>query len=155
MAYMAHQFQLAGANALVLFNRFYQPDIDIENLDVVPQVLLSTAQDLRLPMRWIALLYGQVSLELAASSGIHKGTDVVRMLMAGDQVTMLVSTLLRHGIEHLRTIELELEMWLEEHEYHSVQQLRGTMSQEYCPTPSEIGRGRSSQHLHSFNLRLR
>jgi dihydroorotate dehydrogenase (fumarate) len=152
MAYMAHQFQLGGANALVLFNRFYQPDIDIENLDVVPQVLLSNAQDLRLPMRWIALLYGQVNLELAASSGIHKGADVVRMLMAGAQVTMLVSTLLRHGIEHLHTIELELEMWLEEHEYHSVQQLRGTMSQEYCPTPSEFERVQYMKAIQTYQL---
>jgi dihydroorotate dehydrogenase (fumarate) len=137
---MAHQLQLGGADALVLFNRFYQPDIDIDNLDVVPHVLLSSPQDMRLPMRWIALLYDRVTLDLAATGGIHKGADVVRMLMAGAQVTMLVSVLLRHGIEHLQTIEQELEMWLVEHEYHSVRQLQGTMSQAYCPTPSEFER---------------
>jgi dihydroorotate dehydrogenase (fumarate) len=137
---MAHQLQLGGADALVLFNRFYQPDIDIDNLDVVPHILLSSPQDMRLPMRWIALLYDRVTLDLAATGGIHKGTDVVRMLMAGAQVTMLVSVLLRHGIEYLRTIEQELAMWLVEHEYHSVRQLQGTMSQAYCPTPSEFER---------------
>jgi dihydroorotate dehydrogenase (fumarate) len=111
-------------------------------------VLLSTAQDLRLPMRWIALLYGRITPDLAASGGIHKGVDVVRLLMAGARVTMVVSALLRHGIEHLQTIllqrgyanEQELERWLEEHEYHSVRQLQGTMSQAACPTPSEFER---------------
>jgi dihydroorotate dehydrogenase (fumarate) len=103
-------------------------------------VLLSTEQDLRLPMRWIALLYGRITLDLAASGGIHKGVDVLRLLMAGARVTMLVSALLRHGIEHLQTIEQELDRWLEEHEYHSVRQLQGTMSQAACPTPSEFER---------------
>jgi dihydroorotate dehydrogenase (fumarate) len=137
---MAHQLQLGGADALVLFNRFYQPDIDIDNLDVIPHILLSSPQDMRLPMRWIALLYDRVTLDLAATGGIHKGADVVRMLMAGAQVTMLVSVLLRHGINYLQTIEQELAIWLVEHEYHSVRQLQGTMSQAYCPTPSEFER---------------
>jgi dihydroorotate dehydrogenase (fumarate) len=140
LAAMAHQLQLRGADALVLFNRFYQPDIDIENLQVVPHVLLSTAQDMRLPMRWIALLYRRVGLDLAASGGIHTGEDVVRMLMAGAQVTMVVSALLYQGIEHLHTLERALERWLEEHEYDSVRQLQGTMSQASCPTPTEFER---------------
>ncbi len=140
LSYMAQRLQMCGADALVLFNRFYQPDIDIENLEVVPHVLLSTAQDLRLPMRWIALLYDRITPDLAASGGIHKGVDVVRLLMAGARVTMVVSALLRHGIEHLQSIEQELVRWLEEHEYHSVRQLQGTMSQAACPTPSEFER---------------
>jgi dihydroorotate dehydrogenase (fumarate) len=151
LAAMAHQLQSHGADALVLFNRFYQPDIDIENLEVTPHVLLSTAQDMRLPMRWIALLYGRVALDLAATGGIQKGSDVVRMLMAGAQVTMLVSVLLRHGIEHLQTIEQELERWLEEHEYTSVRQLQGTMSQAACPTPSEFERVQYMKAIQTYH----
>jgi dihydroorotate dehydrogenase (fumarate) len=151
---MAHQFQLAGADGLVLFNRFYQPDIDIENLEVAPHIILSTAQDLRLPMRWIALLYGRVTLELAATGGIHRGVDVVKMLMAGAQVTMLVSALLRHGIQYLQTIERELTQWLEEHEYQSIQQLQGTMSQMSCPTPSEFERVQYMKAIQTYQPQL-
>ncbi|KGF73669.1 dihydroorotate dehydrogenase [Neosynechococcus sphagnicola sy1] len=154
LANLAHQCQLRGADALVLFNRFYQPDIDIETLEVVPHVLLSTAQEMRLPMRWIALLYGRVALDLAASGGIHKGEDVVRMLMAGAQVTLLVSTLLRHGIEHLRTLEQDLEQWLEEYEYPSVRALQGTMSQASCPTPSEFERVQYMKAIQTYHPHL-
>ena len=140
LAYIANQLALAGADGLVLFNRFYQPDIDIENLEVNPHVLLSTPQDMRLPMRWIAILYGRVGADFAATSGIQRGVDVVRMLMAGARVTLLVSTLLRHGIDHLQTIEHELQHWMEEHEYETVDEMVGTMSQLYCPDPSEFER---------------
>ncbi|MGF1498307.1 MAG: dihydroorotate dehydrogenase-like protein [Elainellaceae cyanobacterium] len=140
MANMAKQLSLGGANGLVLFNRFYQPNIDIEALEVQPHVLLSTPQDLRLPMRWIAILYGHIHADLAATSGIHKAADVVRMMMAGASATMLVSVLLRHGIEHLQVIEQELTHWLEEHEYASIRQMKGTMSQIHCPNPSEFER---------------
>lgn len=140
MANMAKKVTDAGANGLVLFNRFYQPDIDIEALEVNPHVLLSTPQDMRLPMRWIAILYGRIETDFAATSGIHKASDVIRMLMVGANVTMLVSVLLRHGIEHLKTIETDLNVWLEEHEYESVKQLQGSMSQIKCPNPSEFER---------------
>jgi len=158
LTYFAHQLQSRGADALVLFNRFYQPDIDIENLEVTPHVLLSTPQDMRLPMRWIALLYGRVQLDLAATGGIQKGADVVRMLMAGAQVTQLVSVLLRHGIEQIRVVEQELERWLENHDYTTVKELQGTMSQSTCPTPSEFERVQymkaiQTYHPHPVNSR--
>lgn len=151
LSYMAQQLQAGGADALVLFNRFYQPDIDIETLEITPHVLLSTPQDMRLPMRWIAILYGRIALDFAATGGIQKGTDVVRMLMAGARVTMLVSALLRHGIEHLQTIEQELLRWLEEHEYHSVGQLQGTMSQISCPTPNEFERVQYMKAIQTYH----
>lgn len=150
MASMAHQLYEAGTDGLVLFNRFYQPDIDIEDLEVRPHVLLSTPQDMRLPMRWIALLYGRIPVDFAATSGIHKGQDVVRMLMAGATVTQLVSVLLRHGIGHLKNIEQELQTWLQEHDYESVQQLRGSMSQLRCPNPSEFERAQYMKAIQTY-----
>ncbi|HIK56959.1 MAG TPA: dihydroorotate dehydrogenase-like protein [Synechococcales cyanobacterium M55_K2018_004] len=151
MAYTAKQFADAGANGLTLFNRFYQPDIDIDELEVRPHVLLSTPQAMRLPMRWIAILYKRVNVDFAATSGIHRATDVVRMLMAGAKVTQLVSVLLRHGIEHLRDIEIDLQQWLEEHEYESIQQLQGTMSQAHCPNPSEFERAQYMKAVQTFH----
>jgi dihydroorotate dehydrogenase (fumarate) len=112
MANMARQLSDKGANALVLFNRFYQPDIDLETLEVFPNVLLSTPQDLRLPLRWIAILYGRTNAELAATSGVHQADDVLKMLMAGANVTMMASALLKHGLEHLQTVERDLRHWM-------------------------------------------
>jgi dihydroorotate dehydrogenase (fumarate) len=151
MANMAKKLTDAGANGLVLFNRFYQPDIDLEALEVNPNVLLSTPQDLRLPMRWIAILYGKIAADFAATSGIHKAPDVVKMLMAGANITLLVSVLLRHGIDHLKTIETDLRIWLEEHEYESVQQLRGSMSQINCPNPSEFERVQYMKAIQTYH----
>jgi dihydroorotate dehydrogenase (fumarate) len=150
-AYMAKQLCQAGADGLVLFNRFYQPDIDIEALEVRPQLLLSTPQALRLPMHWIGLLYGQVEGDLAATSGIHNAQDVIRLLMAGATVTQVVSALLRHGLGYLRTIEQDLLDWLTEHEYESVAQLRGTMSQKNCPDPSQFERVQYMKTLQTYH----
>lgn len=125
-----------GADALVLFNRFYQPDIELSTLSINPTVHLSTPGDMRLPLRWIAMLRGRIECDLAATSGIHRGLDALKMLMAGADVTMLCSVLLRRGIEHLRTIEHEMREWMEAHEYESVEQLKGSMSQKHCPDPS-------------------
>ncbi len=150
MANIARQLSLAGADALVLFNRFYQPDINIEELEVQPHVLLSTPQDMRLPMRWIAILYGHINAQFAATSGIHKAPDVVRMLMAGADVTLLVSALLRHGIEHLSSIDRDLRVWLEEHEYDSLRLLRGSMSQRNCPNPTEFERAQYMRAVQTF-----
>jgi dihydroorotate dehydrogenase (fumarate) len=149
MANMARCLDLAGADALVLFNRFYQPDIDLETLEVVPHVLLSTPQDLRLPMRWIAILYHRLQADLAATSGIHTAVDVVKMLMAGAQITMMYSALLKHGIDHLRTVEQELRDWMERYEYTSVQQMQGSMSQQHCPDPSAFERAQYMRALQS------
>ncbi len=150
-ANMAKRLTEAGANGLVLFNRFYQPDIDIETLDVRPSLLLSTPQDLRLPMHWIGILYGQIAADLAATSGIHNAQDVVRLMMAGASAVQIVSVLLRHNIGHLRSIETELIDWLTEHEYESVTQLRGTMSQRNCPNPSQFERVQYMKTLQSYH----
>lgn len=137
---MAKCVEETGANGLVLFNRFYQPDIDTETLEVTPHLLLSTPMAMRLPLTWIALLAGRVRVSLAATSGIHRATDVVKMLLVGADVTMLCSVLLRRGIPHLRVIEQELREWMEQHQYESVEQLKGSLSQKKCPDPSAFER---------------
>lgn len=136
MAHMAKKLDDAGANALVMFNRFYQPDIDLEALEVRPNVLLSTPQALRLPLRWIAILYGRINADMAATSGIHSPQDAIKMLMVGANVTMMASAILRNGLEYFRPMEQGLLDWLTEHEYESVQQLRGSLSQINCPDES-------------------
>jgi len=125
---------------LVLFNRFYQPDIDLDELEIRPHVLLSTPQALRLPLTWIGILYGRVRVNLAATSGIHGAEDVIKLLLVGADVTMLCSALLEEGISHLRYVEHDLREWLELHEYESVTQMQGSMSQLRCPDPSAFER---------------
>lgn len=136
MANMAKRLCDAGADGLVLFNRFYQPDINLVNLEAEPNLLLSTSRENRLPMRWIAILYGTMPVDFAATSGIHTAHDVIKMMMVGANVTMLVSVLLSHGIEQLGKIEKDLIEWLEVKEYESINQLQGSMSQINCPDPS-------------------
>ncbi len=150
MAHMARQLDWAGANGLVLFNRFYQPDIDLERLEVTPNVVLSTPAALRLPLRWIAILYGQVQADLAATSGIHTGADAVKALLAGASVAMLCSALLQRGIEHLRTVRSELEGWAAAHEYASLDQLRGSMSQRKYGSPTAFERANYIRALNTF-----
>ena len=153
MANMAKQLDQAGANGLVLFNRFYQPDIDIDELEIRPNVLLSTPQALRLPLTWIGILYGRIKASLAATSGVHGPEDVIKLLMVGADITMLCSTLLRNGINHLRYIEHGLIDWMEKHEYESVAQMKGSMSQLRCADPSAFERAqymkavKSVQHV--------
>jgi dihydroorotate dehydrogenase (fumarate) len=139
-ARFACQLDKQGADALVIFNRFYQPDIDLKNLEVAPAVLLSTPMAMRLPLRWVAILHGRIRANLAATSGIHRGTDALKMLMAGADVTMLCSVLMARGIDHIRVIEQEICEWMEEHEYDSVEQLKGSMSQRNCPDPTGFER---------------
>lgn len=150
MASMAKRLSNAGANALVLFNRFYQPDIDLELLEVVPNVILSTPQALRLPLRWIAILYGKVNSSLAATGGIHSAPDVLKMLMAGADVTMMCSALLKNGLRRIREVELEMVQWMEEHEYVSVEQMKGSMSHKSCPHPSAFERANYMKALKSY-----
>jgi len=153
MANMAKRLDQAGADGLVLFNRFYQPDIDLEELEIKPNVLLSTPQALRLPLTWIGILYGRIKANLAATSGVHGAEDVIKLLMVGADVTMLCSTLLRNGISHLRYVEQSLVEWMEKHEYESVRQMKGSMSQLRCPDPSAFERAqymravKSVQHV--------
>jgi dihydroorotate dehydrogenase (fumarate) len=139
-ANMAKRLDEAGANGLVLFNRFYQPDIELESLEVQPNILLSTPMAMRVPLRWIALLYDKLACNLAATSGIHRATDVLKMLMAGADVTMLCSVLIRHGVKQIGVIERDLIAWMEEHEYNSVEQLKGSLSQKNCENPSAFER---------------
>jgi len=150
MANMAKRLDQAGANALVLFNRFYQPDIDLETLEVKPNVLLSTPQALRLPLRWIAILYDRIKADMAATSGVHNAQDVLKVLMAGADVAMLCSTLLRNGIEHVRKIETDLCEWMEEHDYESIRQLQGSMSQKYCSDPTAFERSQYMRAVLSY-----
>jgi dihydroorotate dehydrogenase (fumarate) len=149
-ANLAKRLQQVGADGLVLFNRFYQPDIDIETLEVVPRLLLSTPLEQRLPMHWLALLYERVPLDLAATSGIQHGTDVVKMLMAGATTVQIVGALLRHGAEQLRVIEQELVEWLQAHEYESLAQLRGSMSLVRCPDPHHFERVQYIRSLETY-----
>jgi dihydroorotate dehydrogenase (fumarate) len=150
VANVAKQLDSAGADGLVLFNRFYQPDIDLEELAVKPSVILSTPQAMRLPMRWIAILFGRINADLAATSGIHTARDVAKMLMVGADVTMLCSVLLAKGVEQIGAIERELSQWLEEHWYDSVHQLKGSMSQMRCPDPSAFERAQYMRALTSY-----
>lgn len=150
MANLAKRLDTAGADALVLFNRFYQPDIDLENLEVIPNVLLSTPFAMRLPLRWIAILYEQMNASLAATSGIHTADDVLKMLMAGADVTMLCSALLKNGIGHIGKVLNDLQLWMEEREYESVKQMQGSMSYKRCDDPSGFERANYMKALHSY-----
>ncbi len=147
---MAGRFERAGADALVLFNRFYQPDIDLELMDVKPRLLLSTSQAMRLPLRWTAILYGQVDCDLAASGGIHTQEDVVKMLMAGASVTMLCSVLLKRGVQHIAHLERELVKWMETHEFESVAEMQGLMSQKHVSDPAAFERAHYIRTLQSY-----
>ncbi|NJM72726.1 MAG: dihydroorotate dehydrogenase-like protein [Scytonema sp. RU_4_4] len=150
MGNMAKRLDTAGADALVLFNRFYQPDINLKTLEVEPNVLLSTPHSMRLPLRWIAILYGRIHANLAATTGIHTGKDVVKMLMAGANITMLCSVLLQHGINHIQVIEQQLREWMKEHEYESVKLMQGSMSQQHCPNPSAFERAQYMRAIQTF-----
>lgn len=147
---MAMRLEKAGARGLVLFNRFYQPDIDIEMLDAVPHLVLSTSDELRLPLRWIAVLYGKVDCDLALTSGVHTAEDVIKGLLAGASVTMMASALLLHGVGHVTTVLKDLERWLVEHEYDSVAQLEGSMSLQSVPNPAAYERANYMRVLSSY-----
>jgi dihydroorotate dehydrogenase (fumarate) len=150
MANMAKRFDEAGANGLVLFNRFYQPDVNLDELEIQPSVLLSTPQALRLPLTWIGILYGRIRANLAATSGVHGAEDVVKLLMVGADVTMLCSALLRNGVGYLQQIEEGLLEWMEKHEYESVEQMKGSMSQIRCPNPSAFERAQYMKAVKSM-----
>lgn len=151
LAHFARQLDQSGASALVLFNRFYQPDIDLENLEVYPHVLLSTPQAMRLPLRWIAVLHRQVFADLAASSGIHTAEDVLKTLMVGADVTMMTSALLKYGIDYARIVLRGVEEWLEEHDYESVEQMKGSMSHRNCADPAAFERANYMKALSIYN----
>jgi dihydroorotate dehydrogenase (fumarate) len=150
MANMAVRLDKAGADGLVLFNRFYQPDIDLEALEVKPSVLLSTPQARRLPMHWIAILYGQVKADMAATSGIHNAQDAIKVLMAGASAAMVCSVLYKQGVDQIKTIVKDMQAWLDEHEYESIKQLQGSLSQKNCPDPTAFERAHYMRAIHNF-----
>jgi dihydroorotate dehydrogenase (fumarate) len=150
MANMASRLSDHGADALVLFNRFYQPDFDLENLEVAPRLVLSNSDDLRLPLRWVAILYGRLNADLAITSGIHTSCDVIKGLMAGARVTMMASELLQRGIGRVGQVLDELVAWLEQHEYESVMQMIGSMSQQHCAEPAAFERANYMKMLQSY-----
>jgi dihydroorotate dehydrogenase (fumarate) len=142
----------AGAKGLVLFNRFYQPDIDPEALEVVPSLELSTSSELRLPLRWVSILYGKVNADLALTSGVHTAEDVVKAMMAGAKVTLLASALLKHGPTYTSSLLENLRAWMEAHEYESIQQMQGSMSQAKVADPAAYERANYMKVLQSFRV---
>jgi dihydroorotate dehydrogenase (fumarate) len=150
---LAMQLDETGIDGLVLFNRFYQPDLDIERLEVVPNLVLSTSAELRLRLRWIAILYGHVHANLAVTGGVHTAEDVLKAMMAGASVTMMTSALLLHGVEHLAHVRASLVSWMKEHEYESVRQMLGSMSQRNVPDPAAFERANYLKVLRSYALR--
>jgi dihydroorotate dehydrogenase (fumarate) len=155
LANMAGQLVEAGANGLVLFNRFYQPDLDIEAMEVLPALELSTSVELRLPLRWIAILHRRHRVSLAASTGVHTATDVVKVLLAGADVAMMTSALLRNGPDHLRPLEIQVRDWMDRHSFETVAQLRGRLSQRSVPNPSAFERANYIKTLASHPARSR
>jgi len=152
VAHMAQRLEQAGANALVLFNRFYQPDIDLENLEVVPDLELSTSDLLRVRLRWIAILYGRIKADLAVTGGVHSAGDVLKAMMTGAKIAMMTSVLLHRGIDHLRVIQADLLKWMEDHEYASIQQMQGSMSQKAVPHPAAFERANYIRVLRSYRV---
>jgi dihydroorotate dehydrogenase (fumarate) len=145
------RLEQAGANGVSIFNRFYQPDIDLDTLDVIPKLELSNATEALLRIRWTALLHGRVNLSLAVTGGFHQTSDVIKALMAGADVVHLCSVLLKEGSGKLTTMRAELEQWLEEHEYESVEQLKGSVSQQHAIDPSAYERANYIQVLDSYS----
>ena len=149
-ANMAKRLVDEGASGLVLFNRFYQPDIDLDTLEVVPRLVLSNSTELRLPLRWVAILYGRLLADLAITTGIHTSQDVLKALMAGAKVTMMASELLQNGIRRINVILDEMRHWMNEHEYESVAQMIGSMSQQHCAEPAAFERANYMKMLASY-----
>ena len=150
IANMASRLIDHGADGLVLFNRFYQPDFDLDNLEVAPRLVLSNSDDLRLPLRWVAILYGRLNGDLAITSGIHTSHDVIKGLMSGAKVTMMASELLKNGVRRIGQVLNELIKWMDEHEYESAMQMIGAMSQKHCAEPAAFERANYMKMLDSF-----
>jgi dihydroorotate dehydrogenase (fumarate) len=150
MSNMARRLVHEGADGLVFFNRFYQPDLDLESLTVAPRLVLSNSNELRLPLRWVAILYGKVLADFAITTGVHTSEDVLKGLMAGAKVTMMASELLQNGLRRIKEILREIETWMDEREYGSVAQMIGSMSQQHCAEPAAFERANYMKTLDSF-----
>jgi dihydroorotate dehydrogenase (fumarate) len=149
-ANMAKRLVDEGANGLVFFNRFYQPDLNLETLTVEPRLVLSNSHELRLPLRWVAILYGRLLADMAITTGVHTSEDVLKGLMAGAKVTMMASELLQNGLRRVKEILGEIESWMSEHEYASVAQMIGSMSQKHCAEPAAFERANYMKTLDSY-----
>jgi len=152
LANVARRLDRAGAEGLVLFNRFYQPDIDLENLAIVPNLLLSNQHEMRVPLRWIAVLYGHIKADMAATTGIQNAEDVLKMMMVGAKAVMLCSILLRKGFGHISKIQKEMVEWMEGKGYESIKQMQGSMSQKLCTNPETFERANYMKVLKSYNV---
>lgn len=150
MAAMAMRLVSAGASGLVLFNRFVQPDIMLEELEVAPHLVLSTSDELRLALRWIAILHGRIQASLAATGGAHTPDDVIKVLLAGADCVMIASSLLKKGPQHVATLVRGIEAWMAEREYQSVAQMKGSLSQQSCPDPDAFERSNYMKALKSY-----
>src|SRR4051794_15434534 len=153
MANMAKKLDAAGANGLVLFNRFYQPDYNLETLEVVPNLILSNSHELFLRLHWIAVIYGTIRADLALTGGVHTAADVVKSMMAGAKIAMMTSALLKRGISYLDTLSTELLIWMGEHEYDSIKQMQGSMSRNAVPQPGAFERANYLKVLSSYSMR--
>jgi dihydroorotate dehydrogenase (fumarate) len=153
MANVARKLDAAGANGLVLFNRFYQPDYDLEQLEVVPNLILSNSHELFLRLHWIAVIYGTIKADMALTGGVHTATDVVKAMMAGARIAMMTSALLKRGISYLDTLSTELLIWMGEHEYDSIRQMQGSMSRNAVPQPGAFERANYMKVLGSYAMR--
>ena len=149
-AHFASQLDDLGADGLVLFNRFYQPDIDVETLEVVPRLHFSDSSELLLRLRWLAILSGHLRASLAVTGGVHTAIDVIKAVMTGAHGVQLVSALLQHGPERLKMIREEMVRWMEEHEYHSLRQMQGSMNLMRCPDPAALERANYVRVLQSW-----
>jgi dihydroorotate dehydrogenase (fumarate) len=150
LPHFASRLVQAGANGLVLFNRFYQPDFDLETLEVIPNLDLSTSADLRLPLRWISILHGQIKADLALTGGIHTAQDVIKAMMAGANVAMMASSLLHNGEPTIPAMLNELGWWMQRHEYESIQQMQGSMSRQSVAEPAAFERANYMRVLNSW-----
>lgn len=154
-ANMMHRLSEAGANGLVLFNRFYQPDLDLENLEVVPNLILSKSEEIRLPLRWIAILYGRIAADLALTTGVHTAQDALKAVAAGANVAMMTSEILLNGVGRFAEILTEMRMWLEEREYLSIRELHGSLSQVNVAAPAAFERANYIQIVKSYSPSFR
>jgi dihydroorotate dehydrogenase (fumarate) len=152
-ANMAQRLEAAGANAIVIFNRFYQPDFDLDALEVKPTLTLSDSSELLLRLHWAAILYGKIQADIAITGGVHTAEDVIKSMMSGARVTMLASALLENGIGYLRPLRNQLEAWLQKHEYESVQQMQGSMSQQNVPNPKAYQRANYMKVLSGYAMK--
>jgi dihydroorotate dehydrogenase (fumarate) len=153
VANFASRMDASGANALVLFNRFYQPDLDIEQLEVVPSLTLSHPTELLLRLHWVAIIHGHIRADMAITGGVHSAQDVLKSMMVGARVAMMTSALLQYGVAHLDTVRAAILRWMEEHEYESIQQMCGSMSQRNVPNPADYERANYMRVLSSYTLR--